>query len=48
MKAKFKMIRTDLYNVLVEGNGNRQQMARVFFLLFVPLYTLYASFGHFN
>ncbi|MBE9584334.1 hypothetical protein IM792_07735 [Mucilaginibacter sp. JRF] len=46
MKTKFNTIRNDLYNVLVEGNGNRQQMARVFFLLFIPLFTLYFSFGH--
>ncbi|MCC8409851.1 hypothetical protein LJ707_13015 [Mucilaginibacter sp. UR6-1] len=46
MKTKLNTIRTDLYNVLVEGNASRQQMARVFFVLFIPLYVLYASIGH--
>ncbi|WP_164850009.1 hypothetical protein [Mucilaginibacter limnophilus] len=40
-----KTIQADLFNVFVEGNANKQQQARVFILLFVPLYTLYAIVG---
>ena len=43
MKNKIKTLQADLFNVFVEGNADKQQMARVFLLLFVPLVSLYFS-----
>ncbi|MEO6148941.1 MAG: hypothetical protein ABIN95_09725 [Mucilaginibacter sp.] len=45
MKTKIKILQADLFNVLIEGCSNDQQKARVFFLLFVPLYTVYTIVG---
>jgi hypothetical protein len=46
MKAKLNIIKKDLYNVFVVGNANDRQLARVYVLLAVPLFTLFFVFGH--
>jgi hypothetical protein len=45
MKNKLITLQADLYNVFVEGNANKQQLARVFILLFIPLMSFYLSVG---
>ncbi|GAA4338939.1 hypothetical protein GCM10023149_49330 [Mucilaginibacter gynuensis] len=45
MDAKLNTIKADLYNVFVEGNADRQQLARIFLLLFIPLMSLYIAVG---
>lgn len=41
------MIKKDLYNVFVMGNADDRQLARIYFLLAVPVFTLFCIFGNF-
>ncbi|HMG11349.1 MAG TPA: hypothetical protein VK609_22700 [Mucilaginibacter sp.] len=47
MKAKLNIIKKDLYNVFVVGNANDRQLARVYVLLAIPVFTLFLVLGHF-
>jgi hypothetical protein len=47
MKAKLNIIKKDLYNVFVMGNADDRQLARIYFLLAIPCFTLLFTFGHF-
>jgi hypothetical protein len=47
MKNIIKNLRTDLYRVLVQGNADTTQMARVFFVLAIPSLTPLFIFGRF-
>ncbi|WP_172336743.1 hypothetical protein [Mucilaginibacter sp. SG564] len=47
MKARFNIIKKDLYNVFVMGNADEQQLARVYFLLAIPCFALLFTFGQF-
>jgi hypothetical protein len=46
MKANFKTLRNDLYNVFVEGNAKSEQIARVFIVLAVPVVSALMMLGH--
>ncbi|NHA03956.1 hypothetical protein G7092_09125 [Mucilaginibacter sp. HC2] len=47
MKTKLNIIKKDLYNVFVMGNADERQLARIYFLLAIPFFTLLFTFGHF-
>lgn len=41
MFHKLNTLRSDLYNVFVEGNANSLQMARVFAVIALPVLTIF-------
>jgi hypothetical protein len=47
MKAKLTTIKTDMYKVFVLGNADNVQLAKAYFLLAIPLLTVFFAFGHF-
>nr|MBB6148657.1 hypothetical protein [Mucilaginibacter sp. SP1R1] len=47
MKTKLSNIKRDLYNVFVIGNADDRQLAKAYFLIAIPLFTLFLMFGHF-
>jgi hypothetical protein len=47
MKTKLNTIKKDLYHVFVMGNADDRQLAKAYFLLAIPLFTLFVLFGHF-
>lgn len=47
MKKFINTIITDINNVLVKGDSNKVEQARVFILLAIPAMTILFSFGRF-
>ena len=45
MKLIIKKIKSDLYNVLVKGDSDKTEQARVFVLLTVPVLSMLFLFG---
>ena len=46
MKAKIQNLKKDIYNVFVLGNADNMQQARVYFLITVPMLTLFFALSH--
>lgn len=47
MKTKLNTIKKDLYNVFIMGNADDRQLARIYFLIAIPFFSLFLMFGHF-
>ena len=47
MTQKLNTIKSDMYNVFVEGNANNIQMARVFLVIALPLASVFFSIVRF-
>jgi hypothetical protein len=47
MKAKLQSLKADLYNVFVAGNADDRQLAKAYFLLAIPLFSIYFGWGGF-
>jgi len=43
MTQKLNTLKSDMYNVFVEGNANNIQMARVFLIIALPVASLFIS-----
>jgi len=43
MTQKLNIIKSDMYNVFVEGNANNIQMARVFLIIALPVAAVFMS-----
>jgi|EndMetStandDraft_4_1072995.scaffolds.fasta_scaffold162185_3 hypothetical protein len=48
MKARIETIKTDMYKVFVTGNADNVQLAKAYFLLAIPLLTIFFTLGHFK
>jgi hypothetical protein len=48
MKAKINNMKTDMYKVFVLGNADNVQLAKAYFLLAIPLLTVFFVLGSFK
>ncbi|HEY9196042.1 MAG TPA: hypothetical protein VIM77_07240 [Mucilaginibacter sp.] len=48
MKARLSTIKNDMYRVFVLGNADNVQLAKAWFLLAIPVFTIFLAFGHFK
>ncbi|WP_162996349.1 hypothetical protein [Mucilaginibacter celer] len=47
MKARFEILKKDLYNVFVMGNADDRQLYRIYLLIAIPVFMVFAMFGTF-
>jgi hypothetical protein len=48
MKTKLNTIKADMYKVFVLGNADNVQLAKAYFLLAIPLLTVFFTLGRFK